>query len=166
MAKTTLKTTTLYIKCSAEEAAAIRTAAKMEQRTVHNWLRMVVLNPAKDAEGMKKGDPLPELDIPLTDIGKLSASDLLAIDGPKFITNRSGVGGGATLAVVISHDKWLMLNHHIPTVKRREVTEFFVGDQTYLTIPVKRIGLGPSIWQAEPETGIKIITTSAKEVEI
>jgi len=37
------KTTTFYIKCSEEEAATIRAAAKMRQRTVHNWLRMVVL---------------------------------------------------------------------------------------------------------------------------
>jgi hypothetical protein len=37
------KVTTFYIKCSEEEAAAIRTAAKKRQRTIHNWLRMVVL---------------------------------------------------------------------------------------------------------------------------
>jgi hypothetical protein len=37
------KTTTFYIKCNGEEAAAIRMAAKHRQRTIHNWLRMVVL---------------------------------------------------------------------------------------------------------------------------
>ena len=36
------KTTTFYIKCSTKEAAAIRAVAKKEQRTIHNWLRVVV----------------------------------------------------------------------------------------------------------------------------
>lgn len=115
----------------------------------------------KMKKNMKK-NPLPELDIPLIELGKLSAYDLLSIDGPKFIVNRSGVGGGATLAVVISHDKWLMLNHHIPTVKRYEVTEFFVGGQAYLTIPVERANPNSTIWQAKPETGLKIITERPK----
>ena len=36
----------------------------------------------------------------------------------------------------------------------------------YLIIPIERVGPGPSIWQAKPETGIKIITTSTKEMRI
>ena len=48
------KTTTFYIKCSAEEAAAIRAAAKKELRTIHNWLRVVVLADAMKEEGSRK----------------------------------------------------------------------------------------------------------------
>jgi hypothetical protein len=41
------KTTTYYIKCSEQEAEAIRSAAKRQQRTVHNWMRMIVVTAAK-----------------------------------------------------------------------------------------------------------------------
>jgi predicted transcriptional regulator len=105
---------------------------------------------------MKNGEILPELDIPFADLGKLSVRDLLSIDGPKFITNRKGAVGGATLAVVISHDKWIMLNHHIPDVKRAAVTEFFVGGQAYLTIPVERDVF--KFWRPVAETGLDIVT--------
>ena len=43
------KTTTFYIKCSAKEAAAIRAAAKDQQRTIHSYLRVVAM-----ADLMKK----------------------------------------------------------------------------------------------------------------
>ena len=58
----------------------------------------------------KQGKPLPEIPIPLADLCKLSASDLLAIDGPKFITSDSE-RGARTYAVLISHEKWKRLNH-------------------------------------------------------
>jgi len=41
------KTTTFYIKCADQEAESIRSAAKEQQRTVHNWLRYVVLQKIK-----------------------------------------------------------------------------------------------------------------------
>ena len=62
---------------------------------------------------------LPELHIPLADLGSLSASDLLAIDGPKFITLDSK-RGTKTLAVLISHDKWKRLNHGLPVKLKRK----------------------------------------------
>ena len=58
----------------------------------------------------RPGKPLSELHIPLADLGSLSASDLLAIDGPKFITSDSE-RGCKTYAVLISHEKWKRLNH-------------------------------------------------------
>jgi hypothetical protein len=50
-----VKTTTFYIKCSAEEAAAIRASAKGQQRTIHNWLKVVVM-----AATMKKNQWINE----------------------------------------------------------------------------------------------------------
>ena len=60
--------------------------------------------------GKRSGKPLPSLCIPLAYLGDLSASDLLTIDGPKFITSDSNEGA-RTYAVLISHDKWKKLNH-------------------------------------------------------
>jgi hypothetical protein len=102
------KTTTFYIKCSVEETAAIRAAAKKEQRTIHNWLRMATLGKSEGTYPLKS----PGLCVPYENLS---------------------------------------------------VAHFTVGEQDYLTIPVERIGPNPSIWQAKPETGIKIITTSTKE---
>lgn len=61
------------------------------------------------------------LHIPLADLGDLSASDLLAIDGPKFITSDS-YKGARTFAVLISHEKWKRLNHGIPLKTRKKAT--------------------------------------------
>lgn len=55
---------------------------------------------------------LPSIHIPIMDLGKLSAKDLLIIDGPKFITSDS-YEGARTFAVLISHDMWKKLNHGI-----------------------------------------------------
>ena len=103
--------------------------------------------------------PISDLDILLKDLGSLSTSDLLAIDGPKFIIDRSG----AALAVIISPDKWKMLNHPIPAVKSNGVTKFYAGAQTYLTIPVENIGRGVTLWQAKPSTGLEIITLRSRK---
>ena len=61
----------------------------------------------------------PNLHIPLADLGDLSASDLLAIDGPMFITSDS-FEGARTFAVLISHDKWKRMNHGLPPGKKRK----------------------------------------------
>ena len=99
------KTTTFYIKCSAEEAAAIRVAAKRQQRTIHSYLRMTVLD---------------------------KNEEMNPFSGPGFCIPYKSLG----------------------------FAHFTVGEQDYLTVPVERIGPGPSIWQAKPETGIKIVTTA------
>ena len=54
------KATTFYIKCSEEEAAAIRSAAKKRQRTIHNYLRTLVLLPIAN---MGKGALLSGVEI-------------------------------------------------------------------------------------------------------
>jgi len=62
------------------------------------------------------------LHIPLANLADLSAGDLLAIEGPKFITSDSYVGA-RTFAVLISHDLWKRLNHGLslkPVKKSRK----------------------------------------------
>jgi hypothetical protein len=98
----------------------------------------------------------PDLHIPLADIPYLSASDLLAIDGPKFITSDS-MEGAKTFAVLISHDKWRTMNHTIPAVSPHRAGVFWVGEQAYLTIPVEQRG-GTAVWHPVSETGLEIIT--------
>jgi hypothetical protein len=61
----------------------------------------------------------PSLHIPLADLVLMSASELLAIDGPKFITSDS-YEGTRTCAVLISHDKWKRLNHRLPLKPRKK----------------------------------------------
>lgn len=99
--------------------------------------------------------PVSESHIPLADIGDLSASDLLAIDGPKFITSDSK-RGVRTYAVLISHDKWKTMNRRLPDVNPHKAEVFFVGEQAYLTIPVERDAY--KCWRPLPETGLTIIT--------
>lgn len=60
----------------------------------------------------------PSLHIELQDLGNLSASDLLAIDGPKFITS-DGYVGARTFAVIIPHEMWKRLNHGLPAKPRK-----------------------------------------------
>ena len=84
----------------------------------------------------RAGKPLPELHIPLADLGNLSASDPLAIDGPKFITSDSE-RGARTYAVLISHDKWKQLNHRLPNITPDRAGIFFIGDQAYMVLPVE-----------------------------
>ena len=103
----------------------------------------------------KPGKPLPELHLPLADLGELSASDLLAIDGPKFITSDSE-RGARTHAVLISYNKWKTLNHSLPEVDPHKAKEFFVSGQAYLTIPVERDAY--KCWRPVRETGLEIIT--------
>lgn len=103
----------------------------------------------------KRGKPLPELHIPLADLGKLSASDLLAIDGPKFITSDSE-RGARTYAVLISHDKWRTLNHNLPEVDPEKAMPFYVGGNAYVVIPCDEpVG---SVFRPKPSTGLDIIT--------
>jgi hypothetical protein len=103
------KTNTLYIKCSEEEAAAIRAAAKKQQRTIHSYLRVIVL----------------------ATLGKRGGNDPLTNPG-----------------LCIPYEE-------------RRVTHFPVGAQDYLVIPVKRDNPNSTVWQALPETGIKIVTKRA-----
>ena len=101
------------------------------------------------------GKPLPDLHIPLADLGHLSASDLLAIDGPKFITSDS-YEGARTCAVLISHDKWRTLNHALPEVDPNKARPFYVGDAAYVVIPCEpHIG---SVLRPKQSTGLEIIT--------
>ena len=62
----------------------------------------------------RAGKPLPGLYVTVDDIVQLHPADLrgflVGIDGPKFITEDSK-RGTKTLAVLISHKKWKMLNH-------------------------------------------------------
>lgn len=87
----------------------------------------------------RRGDVVPDLHISVAELRKLRPADLLAIDGPKFIM-REVVRGNETLAVLISHNKWRMLNHNVPDVNPNEIKEFFVGDQMYLMMPVECVG--------------------------
>ena len=69
---------------------------------------------------MARPKKLPrEFHVELQDLGSLSAPDLLAIDGPKFITS-DGYEGATIFAVLISHDKWKRLNHGLPAQPRRK----------------------------------------------
>ena len=60
--------------------------------------------------------------------------------------------------MLISHEKWKMLNHNLPEMDPHKALEFSIGEQRYLTIPVERVpGLG-NVVQATRETGLTIIT--------
>ena len=86
--------------------------------------------------------------------GKVSPGEVAGIvhdGGPVFMTY-----GEDTVAVLISRNKWRTLNHNVPSVDPHNAQVNFVGGQAYMVIPV--VDLGSGIWQATPETGLKIIT--------
>ena len=101
------------------------------------------------------GKPLSEIHLTLAGLAHITSADLLSIDGPKFITSSSKYGA-RTLAVLISHDKWKTLNHNVPSVNPHKAEAFYVGEQAYMVIPA--VDLGGGVYQAKPETGLKIIT--------
>ena len=74
-----------------------------------------------------------DLHIPFAELGELSSRKLLAIDGPKFITK-----GHKTLAVLISHEKWKIMNHRLPNITPDRAGIFFIGDQAYMVLPVEQ----------------------------
>ena len=98
-----------------------------------------------------------DLHIPFEKLREISSAELLAIDGPKFIT-RDSKQGRRTLAVLISHDKWRTLNHNLPEVDPHKAKVFYVGDSLYMTIPIDAIMVGSSVCepQARSETGFEI----------
>ena len=104
----------------------------------------------------RKAKLVPDLHVEFEKLGKLTPADLLAIDGPKFIT-QDCEQGTATLAVLISHDKWRTLNHGLPDVRPDRVGVFFIGKQAYLQIPVEQ-RKESAVWHAVPEVGLDIIT--------
>jgi hypothetical protein len=104
---------------------------------------------------------IPSLCIPYADLATLTPADLRAIDGPKFIT-RSVRAGIDALAVLISHDKWRALNHGAPYVNPDQITEYFVGDQAYIIVPVGRGRVEPTVWQTPKESMIQIVTRRRK----
>ncbi len=108
-----------------------------------------------------------DLHIPFEKLGDLSAGDLLAIEGPKFITYKSHRVGQRTLAVLISHDKWRTLSHNVPEVDPHKAKVFYVGDNLYMTIPIDAIMVGSAVCepQARPETGFKITRSRKKGVQ-
>jgi len=97
-----------------------------------------------------------DLHVPFEKLSSISVADLLAIEGPKFITHTSHRAGQQTLAVLISHEKWKTMNHQLPEVDPVKAELFFVDEQAYMVIPA--INLGGTVYQAKPETGLKIIT--------
>ena len=110
---------------------------------------------------MAKRKPVPSLCIPYAELATLTPADLRAIDGPKFIT-RTGTAGVGTLAVLISHDKWRALNHGTPYVNPDQITEYFVGDQAYIIVPVGRGRVEPTVWHNPKESMIQIVTCRRK----
>jgi hypothetical protein len=97
-----------------------------------------------------------DIHVPYKKLGELSPAELLAVEGPKFVTKDH-----KTLAVLISHDKWKKLNHGLPNVNPHKVMKFLVGEQNYLVIPVERYG--STLFQAKPETGLMIFTGIPKK---
>ena len=113
----------------------------------------------------KKCSAISDLHISLAGLRKLRPTELLAIDGPRFIM-REVVPGNETLAVLISHDKWRTLNHNMPEVDPHKAKVFYVGDNLYMTIPISAIMVGSAVCepQARPETGFKITRTRKRGV--
>jgi hypothetical protein len=103
--------------------------------------------------------PLPSLHIPLADLPSLSASDLLAIDGPKFIMSDSEAGC-RTCAVLISYDKWKTLNHNTPQVNPHKAEVVFVRKKSYVVISGERDEF--KCWRPKKETGMDIINIVRK----
>ena len=99
-----------------------------------------------------------DLHIPFEKLGELSSRKLLAIDGPKFITK-----GHKTLAVLISHEKWKIMNHRLPNITPDRAGIFFIGDHAYMVLPVEQRN-GHAVWHPTPETGMEIITRPRKRV--
>src|ERR1700687_974237 len=91
-----------------------------------------------------------ELHIPFAKLGELSHAELLAIEGPKFITKDH-----KTLAVVISHNQWKIFNHRTPDVDFDKPMLFCVNGQTFLTIPCETNG---GVLVAKESTGLEIVT--------
>ena len=112
----------------------------------------------------RAGKPLPpELHIPLADLDRLSASDLLAISGPRFITSDSEPGA-RIYAVLISHDKWRTLNHALPEVDPEKARPFYVGNSAYVVIPCEpHIG---SVLRPKPSTGLEIIYSKSPRKQV
>ena len=100
-----------------------------------------------------------DLHIPFAELGELSSRKLLAIDGPKFITK-----GHKTLAVLISHEKWKIMNHRLPNITPDRAGIFFIGDQAYMVLPVEQRN-GHAVWHPTPETGMEIITRPRKKAK-
>lgn len=96
-----------------------------------------------------------DLHIPFAELGSLSASDLRAIKGPKFITH-DGRHGQQTLAVLISHNQWKIFNHRVPDVDFNKPMPFYMNGQTFLTIPCETSVGG--ILVAKESTGLEIVT--------
>lgn len=99
--------------------------------------------------------PLSELHVTLAGLRKMTSADFQAIDGPKFVTSSSR-HGARTLAVLVSHDKWKILNHNIFDADPHALRLNFIDGQRYVTLPI-----GPdsnNCWQALPETGLQIVT--------
>jgi len=108
------------------------------------------------------GKPLAGVHVTLDGLGNLSASDLLSLDGPKFVTS-SSKGGAKTLAVLISPDKWKTLNHNLPDVDSEKTLHFYVGENAYVTIPCDPpIG---GVFRPKRSTGLEIITRRRSAVD-
>lgn len=109
-----------------------------------------------------------DLHIPFEKLGELSPKQLLAIDGPKFITHKcitpENHVGQQTLAVLISHDKWKTMNHRLPNITPNRAGIFFIGDQAYMVLPVEQRD-GHAVWHPTPETGLGIITKPGKKAK-
>ena len=106
---------------------------------------------------MAKRKPISSLCIPYAELATLTPADLRAIDGPKFIT-RKGSTRVDTLAVLISHKRWKAFNHGVPHVNPDQITEYFVGDQAYIIVPVGRDRVEPTVWHTPKESMIQIVT--------
>jgi len=88
------KTTTFYIKCSAEEAAAIRAVAKGQQRTVHNYLRFIAITDILKTDISLLYPPLKcelcDVPMPMRTFPPTMRADGYALNHPKNSCGHSG----------------------------------------------------------------------------